>query len=191
MCVMDSLYNMNYNNDPDMSSHHVPDQVVPANQQDKIFEEILRSTLGIENESVEGMWDINKVLKGSQSPSLGPIKEEIKMARKPRMRTVEQYLCDKCDKVVPITESPQPPAGFVVHGNIYDANPARVGGLIGNNFPLDPGEEGTMEMNQVKQTVMCKQCFMESLMLAPSQVTRRSSSATDDAMRSGIRVSDR
>lgn len=83
--------------------------------------------------------------------------EKIKEARKPKMRTVEQYLCDQCDKVID-----KPENGFVVHGNIYVADPSCSGGLIGNNFP--PCEEGeAVIIDKIKQTVMCKPCFLRAI----------------------------
>jgi len=90
--------------------------------------------------------------------SLQPVREKIDMARKPKMRTVEQYLCDNCDKVID-----KPENGFVVHGNIYVADPSCSGGLIGNNFPpLEEGEELTSP-DQIKQTVLCKPCFLKAV----------------------------
>ena len=85
------------------------------------------------------------------------VKDKIKEARKPKMRTVEQYLCDHCDKVID-----KPENGFIIHGNIYVADPSCMGGLIGNNFP--PCEEGeTVSIEKIKQTVMCKPCFLKAI----------------------------
>lgn len=94
----------------------------------------------------------------SKKDSLEPIRQEIQRSRKPRMRTVEQYLCDQCDKIIDT-----PRAGFVIQGNIYVADPASVGGLIGNNFP-DTDEP--ISVDSVKKTVLCKTCFMEAVGLA-------------------------
>ena len=74
------------------------------------------------------------------------------------MRTVEQYLCDQCDKVIA-----RPEDGFVIHGNIYVADPSCIGGLIGNNFPpLEEGEK-LVSIDKIKQTVMCKTCFFRGI----------------------------
>lgn len=94
----------------------------------------------------------------SKNDSLEPIRQEIQRSRKPRMRTVEQYLCDQCDKIIDT-----PRAGFVIQGNIYVADPASVGGLIGNNFP-DTDEP--ISVDSVKKTVLCKTCFMTAVGLA-------------------------
>lgn len=94
---------------------------------------------------------VDKVLKDEGTP-FQRIKEKIRMARKSRMRTVQMLLCDYCDEVIL-----KPEDGFIIHGNIYVADPVQRGGLIGNNFP----EEGTIE--QVHQTVLCRKCFMKSL----------------------------
>ena len=88
---------------------------------------------------------------------LPDVKEKIKEARKPRMRTVEQYLCDGCDVVIM-----NPDEGFVVHGNIYVADPVYLDGLIGNNFPPKDGS-----IADVKKTVLCRKCFLKALGLGP------------------------
>lgn len=92
--------------------------------------------------------------------SLEPIREEIRKSRKPRMRTVEQYLCDGCDKTIM-----SPRAGFVIHGNIYVADPNQLGGLIGNNFPET---DEPISLDCVKRTVLCKECFIEAVGLGSS-----------------------
>ena len=84
------------------------------------------------------------------------IKDEIKNVRKPRMRTVEFFLCDSCN--VPILD---PSEGFVIHGNIYTADTRHNGGLIGNNIPEK--EEELESSDSIKKTVLCKQCFFEAL----------------------------
>lgn len=83
------------------------------------------------------------------------MKELIDLVKKPRMRTIEQYLCDQCDEVIRSSD-----AGFVIHGNIYVADPASTGGLIGNNFPsttekIDPSE--------IRKTVLCTTCLLKVL----------------------------
>jgi hypothetical protein len=84
---------------------------------------------------------------------LPKVKEKLRESRKPRMRTVEQYLCDGCDSVIM-----NPEDGFVVHGNIYMADPVYLDGLIGNNFPPKDGL-----IADVKKTVFCKRCFLQAL----------------------------
>jgi hypothetical protein len=39
------------------------------------------------------------------------------------------YKCDQCKKVIQ-----NPKDGFVIQGNIYVADPARIGGLVGDNI---------------------------------------------------------
>jgi hypothetical protein len=92
-----------------------------------------------------------KLRKGACEPA----REHIRRSRKPRMRTVEHFLCDHCD-----CQIPKPEDGFVVHGNIYVADPNKAGGLIGNNFP-ECDEPVTQD--KVTKTVMCRQCFMKAL----------------------------
>ena len=95
------------------------------------------------------------------------IKEKLQKARKPKMRTVEHFLCDSCDQ--PITN---PSNGFIIHGNIYTADPSQRGGIIGNNFPEVPEGE-KIEPEAVRQTVMCRHCFIKALGLGappPSKI---------------------
>jgi len=87
--------------------------------------------------------------------NLNPIKEKLKESRNPRLRTVEKYLCDSCDKIIYNEKE-----GFVVHGNIYVADPKCSGGLIGNNFPEEGGNA-----KDVKKSVYCIQCFLRALCL--------------------------
>ena len=85
-------------------------------------------------------------------------RKHIKRSRKPRMRTIEYYLCDSCDD--PISK---PTDGFVIHGNIYMADPSTVGGLVGDNFP--DSEEPFTEDN-VTKTVLCRKCFSKILKIS-------------------------
>ena len=82
-----------------------------------------------------------------------PIKEQLRESRKEKMRTVEHFLCDQCNLLI------KPDDGFVVHGNIYVADPANLRGVIGNNFPSDPDAC----VSAVKKTVLCKRCFLEAI----------------------------
>jgi hypothetical protein len=100
---------------------------------------------------------IKQILKGQKHKSLSKVKDSIEMARKPKMRTVEQFLCDQCDKVIA-----KPEDGFIIHGNIYVADPTCRGGLIGNNIPeVAAGEK--IDPEAIKQTVLCKHCLLKSL----------------------------
>ena len=81
------------------------------------------------------------------------IKEKVRRSRKPRMRTVEQYLCDNCNVVID-----DPNHGFIVQGNIYVADPSCRGGLIGNNIV-----EKDNNISKVEETVFCITCFLAAL----------------------------
>ena len=123
----------------------------------------------------------SQILKSRKGSALEPIREKLRMARKPRMRTVEQFLCDHCDAVIA-----KPTDGYVVHGNIYVAEPSCRGGLIGNNFPeVQPGETITLE--SVKQTVYCKACFLKALGLEPSGVSPKQWEGSSAVGRDSIR----
>ena len=100
---------------------------------------------------------INEILK-DKTDALQEVKEKIRESRKPRLRTVEQYLCDGCDLVIA-----DPQDGFVIHGNIYAADPVNIDGMIGNNFP----EDKDALASSVKKIVFCKQCFLSALDLIP------------------------
>ena len=68
-------------------------------------------------------------------------------------------VCDKCKQVILCNGD-----GFIVHGNIYVADPNNIGGLVGDNFPK--GENGIMEqftIEEVKKSCFCKRCFCEAL----------------------------
>jgi uncharacterized protein YlaI len=100
---------------------------------------------------------VRESLKNSTLDSLADAKEATTAARKHKMRVVEHYLCDNCDKLIE-----NPTQGFVIQGNIFVADPKKRGGLIGNNFP-EPDGEGKIEIKSVKQSVFCKECFFCSL----------------------------
>lgn len=73
------------------------------------------------------------------------------------MRVGQYYFCDSCKE--PIYD---PHDGFIVHGNIYVADPSCRGGLIGNNFPdAKPGDK--IEVADVKEVVYCRRCFEDAL----------------------------
>ncbi len=79
------------------------------------------------------------------------------MAGKPKMRTIERYLCDLCDKIIDCPDS-----GFIIEGNIYTANPSEKGGLIGNNIPV-VAENEKIDPKTIRKTVLCKNCFLQSV----------------------------
>ena len=88
---------------------------------------------------------------------LAQVRDHIAMAKKDRMRTVNQYLCDHCDAVI-LDEK----KGFVIHGNIYTASVEQKGGLIGDNFP--PCKDGEkIDPGSVQKTVLCLTCFVKVL----------------------------
>lgn len=84
-------------------------------------------------------------------------RKDLQRARKPKMRTKVFYLCDDCGNTIS-----EPEHGFVVHGNIYTADPAMRGGLIGNNFP-NVDSETPITIEDVEQTVLCRSCFCTNL----------------------------
>lgn len=114
------------------------------------IEEDIQETLA-ERESLYA----DQILHNKSLNTVDEIGQKILDSRKPRMRTVEQYLCDVCDKIID-----KPREGFIIHGNIYVADPNKRGGLIGNSFP----ENGKPFLeSDVKQTVLCKNCFKREL----------------------------
>jgi hypothetical protein len=100
---------------------------------------------------------IRESIRNSELSSMSKAKDALGAARKRKMRVVEHYLCDSCDKLIE-----KPEHGFVVQGNVYVADPKVKGGLIGNNFP-EPDADGKIELNAVKQSVLCKECFCKAL----------------------------
>jgi hypothetical protein len=98
--------------------------------------------------------------------SLEEIKSKVKEGRKEQMRKREYYLCDSCD--APIHN---PDLGFIVHGNIYVADPSCRGGLIGNNFPdVAVGEK--IEVTDVKESVYCRKCFAQAVSICLTTATQ-------------------
>lgn len=87
--------------------------------------------------------------------SLKPAKSILKTSRKQKMRTVEYYVCDNCDQ--PILS---PNSGYIIQGNIYTADPRQRGGLIGNNIPQC---EGSVDVSQIRETVLCRKCLTRTL----------------------------
>lgn len=98
-----------------------------------------------------------QMLKKKLHGPLKAVQNNLRKMQKPRMRKVEQYLCDHCNRIIM-----RPDQGFVVHGNIYEADPSCLGGLIGNNFPdAKPGQPVTID--DVQKTVLCVKCLGEAL----------------------------
>lgn len=95
--------------------------------------------------------------KKKGSNSVEDAKLKIKTARKEKMRTVSFYLCDSCDS--PIL---QPEDGYIIQGNVYVADAASRGGLIGNAFPT-PDEEGKIVAAEIKEIVFCRKCLLSIL----------------------------
>jgi hypothetical protein len=130
---------------------------------EKIFRDFHQKPFIVSSEMKEKQIEeeryIHAILKDSHFKSLAPIKENITEARKPKMRLVQHYLCDCCDKSIS-----KPSDGYVVQGNIFVADPQVKGGLIGDNFPT-PDEKNLVSMDAVKQTVLCRDCFCKSLNL--------------------------
>lgn len=93
-------------------------------------------------------------LRQTNLPSMGGVKEKVMKARKLKLRTIQRYLCDGCDN-----EISKPENGFVIHGNIYVADPNQVGGVIGNNFP----EKELFSIDEVQKTVLCIDCLTKAL----------------------------
>jgi hypothetical protein len=89
----------------------------------------------------------------NQNDGLNPLREEVKSLK--RAKAVQCFVCDHCQAVIAKSED-----GFVIQGNIYNANFNNPGGLIGDNIP--PPDSAS---NVVKRTVMCKLCLVKILNL--------------------------
>ena len=112
---------------------------------------------------------VDKMLKKGSHQSVNDIKEDLGDIKKIKMRIVEQYLCDKCDQVIPLSPlSKNKNEGFVIHGNIYVADPSQILGLVGNNFP-DLNSEEKVDINLIKKSVLCKKCFGEIIGFFPQE----------------------
>lgn len=102
---------------------------------------------------------MKKAVSNTGTPSLEPIKKELRVSAKQagKMRVGSFYFCDYCNMAIY-----NPEDGFVIHGNVYEADPTCRGGLIGNNFPeVEPGTK--IEVTDVKETVLCSKCLFEIL----------------------------
>jgi|694.fasta_scaffold80311_4 hypothetical protein len=120
--------------------------------------EMIRTNAFLDSQKYVDANDQNFIAAATEkitSKSLSAIKKKLQIMKKQKMRVIEIFVCDKCDK--PIFKEDQ---GFVIHGNIYAANVKFPGGMIGNNFP--EGRE-TFNIEEVQKTVFCKDCFMQVL----------------------------
>lgn len=100
-----------------------------------------------------------KTINKNDTPSLEPIKDSLRKKKKidTKMRTGTFYYCDTCHK--PIYDKKD---GYIVHGNIYVADPERRGGLIGQHFPnVKPGDK--IEVTDVQEAAFCKSCLKQAL----------------------------
>lgn len=105
-------------------------------------------------------------LKDSKLSCLSEARENLLEVRKHRMRVVEHFLCDSCDKLIH-----KPSDGFVIQGNILTADPKTKGGLIGNNFP-EPDENKMINADKIKESVLCKECFCRILQIQTKQLDK-------------------
>lgn len=101
--------------------------------------------------------EARRVLRRKGVPCMEDTRKAVTEARKQRMRTVQQYLCDRCDHIIQ-----DPSAGFVIQGNIYVADPCTRGGVVGDNFP-EPDEEGKIKLDAIRETVLCQTCLFSIL----------------------------
>lgn len=102
---------------------------------------------------------VEGVLRDRGPSSLEAVKEPLRRAKSPRMRTCSYYLCDDCNEPILNVDH-----GFIIHGNVYVADPECRGGLIGNNFPnVRPGEK--IEVGDVQENVFCRRCLVKILRL--------------------------
>lgn len=134
--------------DHQLSADFVTEEIL-ENARRNAYEQITRNHQDHEDQNIAN--SIKK--KGVCEPA----RKDVRRARKPRLRTVEHFLCDCCD-----VEIKSPEEGFIIHGNIYVADPNTIGGLIGDNFP--EGDE-LVAKDQVTKSVMCRSCFMRALNL--------------------------
>jgi hypothetical protein len=88
------------------------------------------------------------------------------------METIAICICSVCKNPILRAED-----GFIVHGNIYVADPNKVGGLIGDNF------KGASSVETVGKDALCKRCFCSALHidLAPQMRTALSMDVGVDA----------
>lgn len=134
------------------------------NLMEDVTHEVLKSLPAKRNEEAA-----KKSLKKVNRKSLKKLKDSIEMTRKLKMRTVQQYLCDNCDEIIPVAADGEWSTGFIVQGNVYAADPSSRGGLIGNNFPeVMQGE--MIDPAAIRETVLCVNCFVQALGINPTDL---------------------
>lgn len=83
---------------------------------------------------------------------------------------IELYVCQGCEQPI-LPSKGKYPNGFIIHGNIYAAEPNR-GGMIGDNFPqpskkIDAEEEDPkFYADDVGENVFCRTCLAKTLGLS-------------------------
>ena len=90
------------------------------------------------------------------TPSLTNVNKAVKSLTG-NMKVGQFYYCDLCHNPIYSKEN-----GFVVHGNIYQAEPGQRAGLIGNNFP-EVTPEDSIKVEDVLEKVYCLECFCKTL----------------------------
>lgn len=65
-------------------------------------------------------------------------------------------VCDLCFGTI-VT----PDDGVIIQGNVYAADPEKLGGIIGNNFP--DSEDGIIHMKNIRKSVLCNNCLRKTL----------------------------
>jgi hypothetical protein len=106
----------------------------------------------------------NQELRGGKKAALSKIREKVQLAKKEKLRTVQQYLCDGCDAIIPISAEDEV-NGYIIHGNIYVADPSQRAGIIGDNFP-EPDEQGKIVASEIREEVFCRECLLDILQIS-------------------------
>lgn len=106
---------------------------------------------------IKESYNYRKSIQKQGSPSLEGVKKTLRSENKNEMEIGQFYYCDSCKN--PIYNHAD---GFIIHGNVYVADPSMRGGLIGNNFPdVKPGTK--IEVTDIKENVFCKMCLLRAL----------------------------
>lgn len=74
------------------------------------------------------------------------------------VRIAHLYHCTACGQLIQNSGD-----GYVIHGNVYIADPSIRGGLIGNNFPINIAPGVKFELTDVKEVVFCRKCLLKAL----------------------------
>lgn len=82
------------------------------------------------------------------------------------MKVGQFYYCDLCHN--PIYDKS---SGFIIHGNIYEADPAKRSGLIGNSFP-NVTPEDSIKVEDVLEKVYCLDCLCKTLKINSQHVRK-------------------